>query len=42
MAYVATSVSLHDGDRVEVAIRNRKVSATLMRLPFYRREHVIG
>jgi aminomethyltransferase len=38
MAYVATSVNLGDGDHVEVAIRNRRVAATLMPLPFYRRE----
>ena len=42
MAYVAASANLHDSDRVEVAIRNRKVAATVMPLPFYRRERIAG
>jgi aminomethyltransferase len=42
MAYLASGANLHDGDRVEIAIRNRKVAATVMPLPFYRREHVGG
>jgi glycine cleavage system T protein (aminomethyltransferase) len=37
MGYLATSANLRDGDRVEVAIRNRMVAATVMPLPFYRR-----
>ncbi len=42
MAYLATGANLRDGDRVEVAIRNRRVAATVMPLPFYRRERVGG
>jgi aminomethyltransferase len=38
MAYVAASAKVADGDSVEVAIRNRMVAATVMPLPFYRRE----
>ena len=38
MAYVAAAAGISDGDSVEVAIRNRKVTATVMPLPFYRRE----
>jgi aminomethyltransferase len=42
MGYLATSANLRDGDRVEVAIRNRMVAATVMPLPFYRRDRVAG
>jgi len=38
MAYVAASAKVAHGDTVEVAIRNRMVAATVMPLPFYRRE----
>lgn len=38
MAYLATSAALADGDRLEVAIRNRMVAATVVPLPFYRRD----
>jgi len=38
MGYLATNANLREGDHVEVAIRNRKVAATVMPLPFYRRE----
>jgi aminomethyltransferase len=37
MGYLATSAAIADGDRVEVAIRNRMVAATVVPLPFYRR-----
>ncbi len=37
MAYLATSAALADGDRLEVAIRDRVVAATIIPLPFYRR-----
>jgi len=37
MAYLATDAKLRDGDHIEVAIRNRRVAATVMPLPFYRR-----
>jgi aminomethyltransferase len=42
MGYLATSANLIDGARVEVAIRNRMVAATVIPLPFYRRERVRG
>jgi len=38
MAYLATSAALADGDRLEVAIRNRMVAATIVPLPFYQRD----
>lgn len=37
MAYLAAGTNPGEGDRVEVAIRNRRVAATVMPLPFYRR-----
>ena len=37
MGYVAIGANLGDGDRVEVAIRGRRVAATVTALPFYRR-----
>lgn len=37
MAYLATSAALAEGDRLEVAIRNRMAAATVVPLPFYRR-----
>jgi aminomethyltransferase len=37
MGYLATGTNLGDGEHVEVAIRNRRVAATLIPLPFYRR-----
>ena len=42
MAYLATAANLRDGDHVEVAIRNRRVAATVMPLPFYKRERGIA
>jgi aminomethyltransferase len=38
MAYVAASAKVADGEKVEVAIRNRMVAATVVSLPFYRRK----
>ena len=38
MAYLAASANLGDGDHVEVAVRNRRVAATVTPLPFYRRD----
>jgi aminomethyltransferase len=38
MAYLATTPAIADGDRVEVAIRNRMAAATIVPLPFYRRD----
>lgn len=38
MAYLATGANISDGDSVEVAIRNRMIAATVIPLPFYRRE----
>jgi glycine cleavage system T protein (aminomethyltransferase) len=42
IGYLATGADLHDGDRVEVAIRNRMVAATVTPLPFYRRAAAAG
>jgi aminomethyltransferase len=42
MGYLATSANVRDGDSVEVAVRNRMVAATVMALPFYRRERIAG
>ncbi len=42
MGYVASGANVRDGDRVEVAIRSRMVAATVMPLPFYRRDRVTG
>ena len=38
MAYVAADAGIKAGDNVEVAIRNRTPAATVVPLPFYRRE----
>jgi len=38
MAYLNADANLANGDSVEVAIRNRMVPATVIPLPFYRRE----
>jgi aminomethyltransferase len=37
MGYIAASAAMADGDHVEVAIRNRMATATVVPLPFYRR-----
>jgi len=37
MGYLAASAAIADGDHVEVAIRNRMATATVVPLPFYRR-----
>jgi aminomethyltransferase len=42
MGYLSSSANVPDGDRVEVAIRNRRVAATVMPLPFYRRDRPAG
>ncbi|HEX3408633.1 MAG TPA: glycine cleavage system aminomethyltransferase GcvT [Candidatus Binataceae bacterium] len=42
MALVNAGVKVSEGERVEVAIRNRKVAATVMSLPFYRRGAAAG
>jgi aminomethyltransferase len=39
MGFVVTVANLRTGAAVEVAIRNRRVAATVVPLPFYRREH---
>jgi aminomethyltransferase len=42
MAYVTADAKINEADQLEVAIRNRMVAATVMPLPFYRRERAVA